>query len=182
MNTVNTQGEENMHQLQTILATVNGASFISIDTLTDVKLKGGQKNPFQGRVTKANVGSSVMVFQNKHTNAYENMVKRRLEQEGKDPRSFELSARKWGTRIPDTPFVEHNGNLYLEVIFLKAGRVDLLVDGMPYDQKKHGDIPGLPEDAPSEESQAGLENKVIVRTYLVNSIKRIRVNQQEYVL
>lgn len=171
-----------MHQLQTILATVNGASFIAIDTLTNVTLKGGKSNPFQGRVTKANVGSSVMVFQNKHTNAYENMVKRRLEAEGKDPQSFELSARKWGTRIPETPFVEHNGKLYLEVIFLKPGRVDLLVDGLPYDQKKHGDIPGLPEDAPSEESQAGLENKVIVRTYAVESIKRIRVNQQEYVL
>jgi hypothetical protein len=174
-------------QLINILAKVNGASFVSIDTLTEVKLKGGRSNPFQGRVTKLHTGASVMVFQNKKSNGYENMVRRRLLAEGKDPETFELKPRKWGTRIPETPFIEHikmgdNGKQfierYLEVIFLKAGTSQLMVDGKPYD----GEIPGLPEDVEDPESQGGLDNKVIIRTYKCDSIKCIRVDKQEYKL
>ena len=109
---------------------VNGGTFISINTETQVKLAGGQKNPLQGRVTKVVMGSNVMVFQNKHSNAYENMVARRLVQEGKDPNSFQLSPRSWGVRETGTPFVTHNGNEYLEVIFLKCGDVHYRVDGV----------------------------------------------------
>lgn len=166
--------------LQEILANVNGASFISFDTLTDVTLTGGKKNPHQGRVKKLHEGAQVMVFQNKKSNAYENMVKRRLEAEGKDPESFELSPRKWGTRIPETPFIEHNGGLYLEVIFLKPGKTTLLVDGKVYDEKIHGEIAGL-ERKVDEESQGGLENKVEVRTFKASSIRQIRVNKEEFI-
>ena len=106
-----------MHtELVNLLNQVNGASFISIDTLTNVKLTGGKKNPFQGRVTKRVTGSSVMVFQNKNSNGYENMVKRRLQQEGVNPNTFTLSPRAWGQRVPNTCIVEHNGDLYAEVI------------------------------------------------------------------
>jgi hypothetical protein len=167
-----------MTQLQNILANVNGNSFISIDSLTDVKLKGGVKNPFQGRVTKRMTGASVMVFQNKKSNAYENMVRRRLEKEGKAPESFVLGERKWGTRIPETPFITHNEALYLEVIFLKAGKTQLLVDGKPYS----GEIPGLDEPTVDEDSQGGLDNKVIIRTFKAASIKAVRVDHQEFVL
>ena len=113
---------------------VNGATFIAIDTETDVKLKGGKKNPHQGRVTKRTVGSNVMVFQNKSINGYEAMVQRRLKKEGKDPASFELSPRKWGTRLQGVPFVEHKGNYYVEVIFLKAGYTVYLLDGHAVDR------------------------------------------------
>jgi hypothetical protein len=175
-----------MSQLINILGTVNGASFVSIDTLTEVKLTGGKSNPFQGRVTKRMTGASVMVFQNKKSNAYDNMVKRRLEKEGKDPASFVLGERKFGKRIPETPFIEHiktgpDGKQfierYLEVIFLKAGTTELLVDGLPYT----GEIPGLPEER-EPTGQGGLENQVIIRTYKCDSIKKIRIDKQEYVL
>jgi hypothetical protein len=176
---VNNKGEAKMQNaLEQILENVNGGSFVSIDTVTEVKLKGGKANPFQGRVTKRVTGSQVMVFQNKKSNAYENMVQRRLVAEGKDPASFELQPRKWGTRIPETPFILHNDQKYLEVIFLRAGKSELLVDGKPYS----GEIPGLPEVSDNEESQGGLDNKVIIRTYKCDSIKCIRVNQQEYTL
>jgi hypothetical protein len=157
---------------------VNGASFIGLDTETAVKLTGGQKNPLQGRVSKITIGSNVMVFSNKHVNAYDNMVKRRLAAEGKDPESFQLSPRAWGQRETGTPFVNHNGNEYLEVIFLKAGDVHYRVDGIltPKDQ-----IPGLP--ARSEEGeQGGLQNKVIIRTYAVESIIAIRVDKMTYIV
>jgi hypothetical protein len=175
---VNKQGAKNMTQLQTILANVNGASFISIDTETEVKLKGGKSNPFQGRVTKRSTGHRVMVFQNKKSNAYENMVFRRLEKEGKNPASFQLGERAWGKRIPETPFIEHNGGIYLEVIFLGAGKSELLVDGKPYS----GEIPGLEAPKVDEESQGGLDDKVVIRTFKADSVKKIRVDHQEFAL
>jgi len=167
--------------IATILSTVNGASFISLDTVTDVKLTGGRKNPMQGRVTKRVTGSSVMVFTNKNSNGYANMVERRLMQEGKDPQSFQLGQRQWGTRIENEPFVRHekDGQLkfYLEVIFLKAGKTEYLLDGEPIAKDA---IEGLPEAKDNDEGQGGLENKVIVRSYAVDSIVAIRVNKDEY--
>ena len=88
--------------LKDLMAQVNGSTFISIDTITDVKLTGGKKNPFQGRVTKRTTGSTVMVFQNKTTNAYENMVKRRLEQEGKSQDDFVFLVRVCGAAVSKT--------------------------------------------------------------------------------
>jgi hypothetical protein len=174
----NKTGEQIMSQLQQILENVNGASFISIDTLTSVTLLGGKANPFQGRVTKRMTKASVMVFQNKKSNAYENMVERRLAAEGKDPKAFVLGERRWGTRIPETPFITHKGLLYLEVIFLKPGETEILVDGKPY----NGEIPGLEKEEKEPTGQGGLENQVIIRTFKADSIVRIRVDKQEYVL
>jgi hypothetical protein len=166
-----------MNKLQKLLADVNGASFISIDTETVPVLKGGKKNPHQGRVTKISKGASVMVFQNKNSNAYENMVERRLKAEGKDPASFTLGERAWGTRITGTPFIEHKGETYLEVIFLKAPKETVfLLDGKEVDA---AEIEGLEPAAVKEESQGGLENKVIIRTFKCDSIQTIRVDGLE---
>lgn len=173
-------------KLQEIFQNVNGASFISIDTLTGVTLAGGKKNPHQGRITKASTGASVMVFQNKKTNAYENMVKRRLEAEGKSADDFQLSPRKWGTRVPETPFVTHKDALYLEVIFLKPGKSTLLLDGLPMTEKQKAEIEGLPDDEKDEgpEIQGGLsaKNQVIIRTFKADSVIRVRVDKEEHVL
>lgn len=162
--------------IREIFQSVNGGTFISLNTETTVKLAGGRSNPFQGRVTKVNIGSNVMVFQNKSTNAYDNMVKRRLVQEGKDPGSFELGPRAWGVRETGTPFVNHNGKMYLEVIFISSGEVAYLVDGKPY----NGPIPGL-EVNKQEGHQGGLENKVIIRTYSVDSILSVTIDHKTYV-
>lgn len=160
-----------------IFSKVNGATFISIDTKTNVLLKGGKGNPLQGRVTKRTVGSNVMVFQNKTTNAYENMVNRRLAQEGKEI-TFEVGPRQWGTRLQGTPFVVHKDELYLEVIFLRPGKSEYLLDGQPVDKSQ---IDGLPEK-PEEGEQGGLENKVIIRTYKVASIEAFTIDKQRYVM
>lgn len=154
---------------------VNGASFMSIDTNTAVTLRGGKQNPFQGRVRKTCVGSSVMVFQNKNVNGYDAMVRRRLEKEGKDAEAFMLSPRKWGTRIPNEPFVEHNGGLYLEVIFMRPGTTKYWCDGL---EVAKADIEGL--DAKEEAEQGGLENKVIIRTFRVDNITAMTVDGERY--
>lgn len=165
--------------IEQLMQSVNGSTFISISTETPVKLKGGKSNPFQGRVTKVVNGSNVMVFQNKNTNGYANMIRRRLEKEGKNPDSFQLSPRQWGVRDKDAPFVRHNGKLYLEVIYLKAGEVEYRLDGVKVNPST---IEGLDLESKSEGEQGGLNNKVIIRTYDVSNIKSITINKQTYTL
>lgn len=154
---------------------VSGSSFVGIDTLTEVKLLGGKKNPHQGRVTKRMVGAQVMVFQNKNINGYEAMIERRLIQEGKDPTSFELGERAWGTRIPNMPIIEHfkdgSTGYYLEVIFLKPGRTEYLLDGQPIAANL---VIGLQEKVEGE--QGGLENKVVIRSFKAESITEVRID------
>lgn len=156
---------------------VNGGSFISIDTQVAVPLTGGQKNPYQGRIEKRTIGSSVMVFSNSKTNAYDKMVKRRLAAEGKDPESFTLSPRSWGVRETGTPFVTHKGDLYLEVIFLKAGETEFFLDNREVIAREN--IIGLKPVVHAE--QGGLDNHVIIRTYAAESIIGVTVDKVRYI-
>jgi hypothetical protein len=155
-----------------------GGTFVGLDTVTQVKLRGGKKNPMQGRVTKLMAGAQVMCFSNTNGSAYDAMVRRRLEQEGKDPASFELGPRAWGERVPNTSFVEHKSAHYLEAIFLRAGRVEYLLDGQPISK---ADIEGLDEPVMNPEGQGGLSNKVIIRTFSLESITALRANGQEWI-
>lgn len=158
-------------ELMAALKKLNGCSIGSIDTLTEVKLTGGKKNPQQGRITKKVTGGNVMFFCNIASNAYQNMVKRRLEAEGKNPENFELKPRVWGERVPTTPFVMHKGEIYVEAIFLKSPKsVEYFLDGAPIAK---ADVIGLDDKGESE--QGGLDNKVIIRTYKLASIQKIKM-------
>lgn len=166
-----------------LFANVNGASFVGIDTLTDVKLTGGKKNPQQGRVTKRMNGASVMVFQNSKSNGYDNMVKRRLEKEGKAPGSFKLSPRKWGQRIPNSPFITHEKDgetlHYLEVIFLRPAKEILyFLDGVTIAKDA---IVGL-KPTPESTGQAGLHDQVTIRSFKLSSIVKVRIDGTENVV
>jgi hypothetical protein len=161
-------------QIRDLFSNVNGANFISIDTETIPKLTGGKKNPMQGAIRKVTIGSNVMVFSNKSGSAYGAMVERRLRQEGKDPASFQLSERAWGTRVEGTPIIEHHGETYIEVIFLKSGKTHYLHGVRPINK---AEIEGMPADH-GESEQGGLENKVIIRTIKADSIKRVVIDGQ----
>lgn len=152
-----------------------GASFIGIDTHTDVKLTGGKKNPQQGRVTKRMTGAVVQAFTNTNVNAYAAMVQRRLVKEGKPATDFVLSPRAWGVRVPNMPIVEHNGAYYFEAIFHKPGNSEYLLDGAVVPASS---IQGLP--ARDEGEQGGLEDKVIIRTFKAESITELRINGQVF--
>ena len=78
-----------------IINTIKGTRFASLDTTTSVSLKGGKGNPFQGRVVKKTLGSTVILAVSAE-NVYANMVKKRLLEEGKDFTEFKLQPRKWG--------------------------------------------------------------------------------------
>lgn len=164
--------------LGNLLKDVSGASFITIDTETDVKLKGGKSHPLQGLVKKSCVGSNVMVFQNKRINGYQAMVERRLKAEGKNPANFVLGPRTWGERIPETPFIEHKDNYYLEVIFLRPGKVEILVHGVVTAPET---ISGFPEEK-EEGHQGGLNDKVFIRTYDVKNIRAVTINGVKNIL
>ena len=159
---------------QEVFENLNGGMFVGLDTETTVTLKGGKKNPLQGKVQKIMTGATVMSFANAKSNAYDNMVKRRLAAEGKDPESFVLSPRAWGERIAGTPFVAHKGEHYLEVIFLHAGRIEYKVGGKVVDPSE---IDGLPDR--QEGGQGGLDNRVQIRTFKLSSIKTLRAKGAE---
>lgn len=177
-----------MLNLRTLLAGVHGGTFLGIDTEITVPLcrtigrkRGTPPNPHYNRVTKRHTGAQVMCFQNKTTNAYANMVERRLIAEGKNPSRFELKPRVWGERIPDLPIVQHipknavNPKFYLEVIFLRAGTSEFFLDGNPIDKDQ---IIGMPLDSPhNDEYQGGLDDEVIIRTYDVDSLVALRVDK-----
>ena len=93
----------NVATIEAAFDALAGGTFVGMDTVTPVKLKGGKKNPQQGRVTKSVTGATVMCFSNSSGSSYNQMVLRRLAAEGKDPASFELSPRAWGERVEGTP-------------------------------------------------------------------------------
>ena len=165
--------------LNELVSQVKGTTFAGLTTKTEVKLKGGKKNPMQGRVQKLTENANVMVFSNSEKSGYGEMVKRRMISEGKDPADFQMKPRAWGTRIGKSPFIEHNGNKYFECIFVSPGKSTYLLDGEPI-EKEH--IEGLPEPKEKTEgetkSQGGIENKVILRTFNLSSIVSIKLKNE----
>ena len=166
--------EQLAQKIVNALTQLNGCAIGSITTVTDVVLKGGKKNPMQGEVTKHAKNANVMFFCNSKSNGYQNMVKRRLSAEGKAPESFKLSKRTWGERIADTPFVTHKGQMYVEVIYLHAPtEVEYKLAG---ERIAKENIIGLKESSASG-AQGGLENKVIIRTFKLSSLRSIKMGE-----
>lgn len=159
-----------------LLSTVNGNTILNITTETVLPLLGGKKNPMKDRVKKVTTGTNCMVFQNKKINGYEAMVQRRLDAEGKG--KFELGPRKWGTRIPDLPVVEHEGRMYLEVIVLRPGQVHYELDGKVIEPSE---INGFKDEYVGGE-QGGLDNKVVIKCYAFDSLRTITIDKTSYTL
>jgi hypothetical protein len=155
---------------------IKGTTFCGLSTLTAVKLKGGKKNSMQGRVTKKTEDANVILFSNTKDSGYISMVRRRMVSEGKDPDTFELSPRAWGVRMGNSPFIEHNGKHYLECFFISSGKSTYYLDGEEIDKEK---IEGLDVETPKTEkyveSQGGIENKVIIRTFAIESIEKLNM-------
>jgi hypothetical protein len=164
-----------VENIKTEISGLEGCYLVEVDTTTKVKLKGGKSNPMQDRITKKTIGAKMMLFSNVGNDAYEKMVRTRMESEGKDPESFELKPRAWGTRIENTPFVEHKGNYYIELYHVESGKTVYFLDDAEIEKD---DIEGLEDKKINEESQGGIANKVIVRTYSMDSIERFAVTSK----
>ena len=160
---------------------IPGGTFVGIDTETVVKLPGGRSNPYQGRLTKRSTGANVSVYGNVHSSGYENKVKRNLAKEGKNPDEWQAKPLKWGKRIPGTAFIEHNGKYFVSVVFNHPGTVEYLLDGKPIDLTVSplgsDNWLDIPERKVNPNGQGGLseENRVIPRTYKLDSILQVRI-------
>lgn len=170
----------NFEKIKEQIEGVNGTTFAGLTTLTNVKLKGGKKNPMQGRVTKRTEKANVILFSNTKDNGYVSLIRKRMVSEGKDPDTFEPKARAWGKRVGSSPFIEHNGKNYLECFFISPGKTTYYLDGEEIDEN---DIEGL-DKKPKEtqaykESQGGIEDKVVIRTFSIDSIESINIRGKE---
>ena len=173
------QPESVMTELERIVnKNATPETIITLDTVTVPEMRK-TNNPYLDRVEKRTSELSVVIFQNiAQTNGYEAMVRRRLTREGKNADDFVLGPRRWGTRIPNTPFVEHRGDRYLEVIalwpgttnyhFIDSGRKVNMARLRPY-------LTRIPAPA-----QGGLDDKVIVRTFHTSSIASITIGDWTY--
>lgn len=179
-----------------LLSQVDGCTFAALDSLTVPVLYGGKKNPFQGKIEKRATGHRVMLFSNKYSNGYENKVRRMLEQEGKNPSSFELKPLPWGERIPETPFIHNKGKHYLQCVFLEAGDIEYRAtsniigdwpDGVTSVLWNKGEVisPESIQGLKDDESyiHQGLEpsDAVIVRTFCLDNIVALRAFNEELV-
>ncbi len=165
-------------QLMSQLIQLQGAGIASIDSETNVDLLGGKKNPMKGKVTKVAEGANVMFFTNSNTNSYRNMIHKRLTKEGKNPENFKLSKRVWGERVPETPFVQHKGEFYVEAVYLRAPKsVKYYLEGQEIAKE---DIQGLKADKPKAESQGGLDDKVVIRTFKLKSILAVKMGELSF--
>lgn len=100
---------------------------------------------------------------------------------------FAVKPRKWGQRIPNSPFIEHtkagdvHPSYYLDTIFLRAGETSYYLDGNPIAEE---DIEGFekPVAREGDHIQGGLkaENQVIVRSLALDSILAIRTGGTNY--
>lgn len=171
-------------QLNEVVSSVNGTSFAGLTTRTVPKLKGGKKNPMQGRVTKLTEDANVIIYSNSEKSGYADMVKRRMVAEGKNPETFELKPRAWGTRVGKSPFIQHNDKYYFECMFISPGKTSYFLDGEHIAKE---DVEGLPESKEKEEKpeeigrpfrNEDLENKVVIRTFGLDSIVSIKIKNE----
>lgn len=141
-----------------LLATIQGCTFAALDAET---------RPVPG-VKKITTGERVLLFTNKNCSGYENMVKRRLREAGKNPDNFVLSDLPWGERVKGTPLIEHNGKYYLQCICLDPGQSEYFIANRKVDPE----YLNLPKKRPNQ----GLgDNSVYVHTYALESITRLSV-------
>jgi len=166
----------------------NGTTFAGfvMETSFDSMMKKGSKNnrnPWIGRIKKVSHING-MLFKFGGDSHYQNMVNRRLAKEGKKM-DFEAGSLPWGKAIDGTPFIEHNGNYYLRLIVNSAEKPCYVVDGTKvYSSRKELEKEtGVDEwynakgkGETKEGEQGGLENKVIVRNYRLDSIREIIYN------
>lgn len=146
-----------LSELQDTLSRIEGCTFATLDALTEAK----------SGITRVTTGERVILFTNKRSSGYENMVRRRLQQAGLDPDGFRLGDLPWGERMPETPIIVHKGKYYLQTITLEPGAYEYflgrhVVDPMSFGIKPPKTKQGLP---PGKE--------VLVATYALENITRL---------
>jgi len=143
-------------------------------------------NPFMGRVRKV---SRVVGFINWH---YAGEVNEQREKEGgfevvegggvraKEVEQFVAKPRKWGERLPNSPFVHHKGKYYLELKVSESVGHDYYLDGekLDTDSDQLAAIKAF-FSKKSSASRQGVANMVILRDYALASISAIEIDPKK---
>lgn len=153
--------------LFTMLSEIRGTTFAKIVTDTDPKLRK-TGNPFSG-VRKVSHVNVCLGFQ------YENSVNRQRGRE-EIAQDFESAPRAWGTKISPM-FIEHKGKLYLETKIERSLSTSY-VDATGRELTSEDVAPFLPKRSSS--SRQGVEKKVLIRDYAMDSIRSITINGESY--
>ena len=144
--------------IQNILLKIEGCTFATIDSTTE---------PSKG-LTKITTGERVILFTNKNSSGYENMVKRRLVEAGKNPDNFVLGDPAWGERIPNSPLIKYKDNYYLQCIELARGQSKYFIGSREVSPE------GLMLKEHHSASQGlAKSDEVVVKQYKLSSINRI---------
>lgn len=151
------------------LETARGARPVTFTATTDARLRS---NPF-GQVNKRSRVNGMVNWN------YQNSVNRQRAREDSTP-DFEASPRKWGRRIPKSPFVIHKGQLYMEVkVERSLNHQYVATDGQPLSDTDVA--PFLPKRNSNKRHQ-GVEREVILRDYRVDHLDAITIDGEQLVI
>jgi hypothetical protein len=170
-------GSVNLVGLQKILQNLGACKFVSITAETVPSLKSPKTN---GLVNPD--GSSRIVKRSKVTLAtgdnmdYKSIVNGRLKKQGENEVA-EVQPRKWGERVPNTPFVMHKGQLYLETLILGVSDTRYFLDGQ---EVKKSDIAQFLSEKPNSDTYDLGSFAPIWRDYKLANIREITTDKQTY--
>lgn len=140
--------------LYLLLDRIDGAEYATIDSTTHPRPS----------IRKITTGTKVILF--KGVLGYEQTVRRRLIEAGRNPDNFSLGDLPWGERVSDTPLIVHRGVYYLQTIVLDPGQSVSYLGNQQID---------IEDFVPRRRTNQGLspEDEVVVATYRLDHIDRI---------
>jgi hypothetical protein len=155
-----------------------GAIIATIEALTDARLKRGNT---LGQVLKRAVVNVMLNW------AYERAVNRQREREAgasndeacaSTIETFRAHPRKWGRRVPRTPFVRHREKLYVECKIQRVVSTAYeLLDGTAVPEASV--LPFLPARSASRQ---GVDREIVLRDYGIDSIVALTVDGERYLV
>jgi hypothetical protein len=158
------------------LSSIKGARIVTIQTRTEPRSlakhpETGSPNPYRGNVVKVSKVNGMIGWQ------YVSGVNRQRVREEKTA-DFEALPRKWRQRISGTPFVEHQGSMYLEMkVERSLGYQYMTLDGHALDAAEVE-----PYHPTRSLGRQGVEREVILRDYALSSIESLKSGGVTFIL
>lgn len=165
--------------LQKVLQNIGNCKFVSITADTVPSLKSPKTN----NLLKPNGDSRIIkrskvVISTGDSLDYKSVVNRRLVKVGEQP-IIEVQPRKWGERVPNTPFVINCGKLYLEALVNKVVSTQYFFDG---NEVTKDDIKEYLREKTNADTYALGENQPIWRDYNLENIREVVADGVIYIV
>jgi hypothetical protein len=164
-----------LEALKSLLGRITGCTFASIDA--DFEPRPGFRKVVKNEV--------VLLYRTKGVSGYENMVRRRLVDVGRDASQFTVGELPWGERVDNLPLIAHDGKTYLQTILVKPGEIQAFIGPdivqREVDPALFPDIFLRTTDILKAARAQGLpaEKAVVVRTYNIESLTEIRLMHEK---